>query len=215
MPAARSTAGQPVRKWAGRTRGVQKKFHEIHWLFGAVTAVLVLKDGELHVYESETGFVKHLPAANTTFKTAPEDILTEEDQAQGPPTRKDPSKAWSGRTLNAMKKAHEIHTMYGAQTAGLIFKKETCELMLYESQDNLVGVPDGVKLRKIPRTRFTRVRDKRKPGMAGLRRDWAPISSQPTESDVLDSTILDSFAPTQPKPARPKSILRLGQYFSI
>jgi hypothetical protein len=214
MPAARSTAGQPVRKWAGRTQGVQKKFHEIHWLFGAVTAVLVLKDDELHVYESKPGWVKGLPEAKTTFTTAPENLLTKEDQARGPPTRKDPNKAWNGRTLNAIKKAHQIHTLYGAQTAGLIFNKETCELMLYESRQNLVRLPDGVKsVQRIPRERFTWVRDKQKPTRARPRQDRAPASFRPREPDVLDSSILGSFAPAQPTPA--KSILRLGQYFSI
>ncbi|KAK4108371.1 hypothetical protein N656DRAFT_784122 [Canariomyces notabilis] len=216
MPAPKSTTGQPVRKWAGRTQGVQKKFHEIHWLFGAVTAVVVLKDDELHVYESKPGWVKGLPAVKTTFTTTPENLLTREDQARGPPTRKDPNKAWNGRTLNAMKKAHQIHTLYGAQTAGLIFNKETGELMIYESRQNLVGLPDGVnRVRRIPRERFTWIRDKQKPTTAGPWQGRAPASLRPGESDVLDSFILDSCTPAQPTPAKAKGILRLGEYFSI
>ncbi|KAJ4285989.1 hypothetical protein N0V88_008176 [Collariella sp. IMI 366227] len=48
---------------AGSTTGAQKKFHEIHWVFNVVTAVLVFKDGNLDVYESESGFLKCLPDA--------------------------------------------------------------------------------------------------------------------------------------------------------
>ncbi|KAK4243346.1 hypothetical protein C7999DRAFT_36326 [Corynascus novoguineensis] len=214
MAAARSTLGQPARKWAGRTQGGQKKFHEIHWLFGAMTAVLVLKDGELHVYESSPGFLKSLLAAKTTITTNPESLLSVEEQNQGPPTRKDPSKAWNGRTLNAMKKAHEIHVLYGAQTAGLIFNKDKCELMLYESQQNLVAVPDGVKsIQNISGAKFTRVRNKRTL-TAGSRQGQAP-SLRSRESDVLDSSILESFRPTQSSPPKGTSILRIGQYFSI
>lgn len=45
-----------VKKWACRTKGIQKKFHQLYWMFGVQVAVYVVKDGELNCYESRLGF---------------------------------------------------------------------------------------------------------------------------------------------------------------
>ncbi|KAG7289855.1 hypothetical protein NEMBOFW57_006232 [Staphylotrichum longicolle] len=112
MPPPGNGSEPPVKRiWAVRTQGAQKKFHEIHWIFDVVTAVLVLKDGSLDLYESEPGFLKSLPNAKSIRKQTRENIFTLEDQAKGPPELKDLNKAWKGRTANAMKKMHEIYVL--------------------------------------------------------------------------------------------------------
>lgn len=220
MPHRRSSAEVPVRRsWTGRTQGAQKKFHEIHWIFGVVTAVLVLKDGSLDIYESEPGFLKSLPDAKSIRKIEPGNLFTLEDQAQGPPKRKDLNKSWNGRTSSAMKKLHEIHALYGAQTAGLIFDKKKGELMVYESQRGFATLPDGVQtVQRIPAERFTKVCDHRKPTKLAPRRNQPPHGPR-QESEVLDMSILDKpigFEPPQLRPsAGATNLLRIGQYFSL
>ncbi|KAK3901964.1 hypothetical protein C8A05DRAFT_34342 [Staphylotrichum tortipilum] len=219
MQHRRNSAELPARRsWAGRTQGAQKKFHEIHWIFDAVTAVLVFKEGNLDVYESEPGFLISLPDAKSIRRLARENLFTVEDQAQGPPKLKDMNKAWNGRTSNAMKKIHEIHALYGAQTAGLIFNKTKGELMIYESRRGFVTLPDGVQtVRRIPAERFTKVCDHRKPTKPGPRRN-PPAHGFGQESEVLDMSILEkptSFEPPQLRPSAGANILRIGQYFSL
>lgn len=211
MPPPGNGSEPPVKRiWAVRTQGAQKKFHEIHWIFDVVTAVLVLKDGSLDLYESEPGFLKSLPNAKSIRKQTRENLFTLEDQAKGPPELKDLNKAWKGRTANAMKKMHEIYVLYGAQTAGLIFDKKTGELMIYESQRGLINLPDGVRtVQRIPAERFTRLCDRKstKP---------APRRNLLGQEEVLDMSILDRPATFEPPQLRPATgILRIGQYFSI
>ncbi len=165
------------RGWATRTRGAQKKFHEIHWIFDVVTAVLVWKDGSLDVYESEPGFLKSLPDVMSTRKTTRENFLTLEDQVRGPPEIKNLNKAWNSRTSNAMKKLHEIHALYGAQTAGLIFDEKEGELMVYESQRGFITLPDGVQtVQRIPAEGFTRLCDLQKSTKPGPRQNLPPVA---------------------------------------
>jgi hypothetical protein len=220
MPHRRGSSGVPARRsWTGRTQGAQKKFHEIHWIFDVVTAVLVLKDGSLDVYESEPGFLKSVPDAKNILKITRENLFTLEDQAQGPPKLKDLKKAWNSRTSNAMKKIHEIHVLYGAQTAGLIFDRTKGELMVYESQRGFVTLPDGVQtVQRIPAERFIKICNHRKPTKPGPRHK-IPSHGLHRESEVLDMSILDKPSSFEPPPLRPSTgttnLLRIGQYFSL
>jgi hypothetical protein len=220
MPPASSNAELPVRKvWAVRTQGAQKKFHEIHWIFNVVTAVVILKNGILDVYESEPGFLKTLPEAATIDRKEPSDLFTVEDVSQGPRRHKDLNRAWNGRTQNAMKKVHEIHAKFGAQTAGLIFNTKKGELMVYESHPGFATLPDGYRtLHRIPKARFTKSRDHRGPTDAEARQDLR-LSSSSQEPDILDMSILDKPANvglSQLRPQRGSSgFLRLGEYFRI
>jgi hypothetical protein len=212
MPAC-SNAELPRKVWAVRTQGAQKKFHEIHWIFNVVTAVVILKNGILDVYESKPGFLKTLPKAATINRNDPSDFFTVEDVSQGPRRHKDLNRAWKGRTHNAMKKVHEIHVKFGAQTAGLILNTKG-ELMVYESHSGFATLPDGFQtLHRIPKARFTKSRDHREPTDAEARQ----ASSQ--EPDLLDMSILDKPANvglSQLRPQRGSSgFLRLGEYFKI
>ena len=151
-----------LKPWATRTHGAKKKVHDLHWIFGAKTALLVMKDGELDVYESDPGFLKKLPEAEKTKKETAMDLLTLEDQDQGPSQPKDREKSWKGRTVGVMKKIHEIHSLYGATTAGLILKDGL--LIIYESKPNFAPRPDGVQnVQTITAKRFTRARERAQP----------------------------------------------------